>query len=30
MQYKISFLIKIHIKVLTKVFYIQIWFVFFS
>ena len=25
-QYEISFFIKIHVKVLTKVFYIQIWF----
>ena len=26
MQYEISFFNKIHVKVLTKVFYIQIWF----
>ena len=25
-QFEISFFIKIHVKVLTKVFYIQIWF----
>ena len=27
LQYEISFFIKIHVKVLTKVFYIQIWFI---